>query len=118
MAIRRITSHNFPYLPLVITVRKRMEKIEGLVDTGFEGDIAVPKGLLTNGDPPDTLLPWQLANETVVLASVYAGKVKLGNIASFTVSVVTLGNEVMIGRGVTDRFKVIFDHGKKVIVEI
>lgn len=73
--------------------------------------------MLTNGDPPDTLLPWQLADGKVVLAPVYAGKIKLGKLSSFTVSVVSLGNEVMIGRGITDRFKVIFDHGKKVIIE-
>lgn len=117
MAISKIVSKNFPFITIVVTVRKRVEKVEALIDTGFEGDVVVPKGLLTNGDPPDTLLPWQLANETVVLAPVYAGRIKLGNIASFTVSVVTLGNEVMIGRGVTDRFKVIFDHGRKVIIE-
>lgn len=106
MALSKIVSNNFPFIPIVVTVRKRIEKVEALIDTGFEGDIVVPKGLLTNGDPPDTILPWQLAD----------GKVKLRNI-SFTVSVITLGNEVMIGRGVIDRFKVIFDHGKKVIVE-
>lgn len=82
MAIRKIVSKNFPFIPIIIAVRKRVEKVESLIDTGFEGDVVVPKGLLTNGDPPDTLLPWQLANGTVVLAPVYAGKVKLGNIAS------------------------------------
>lgn len=116
MALSKIVSNNFPFIPIVVTVRKRVEKVETLIDTGFEGDIVVPKGLLTNGDPLDTVLPWQLADGRVIIAPVYAGKVKLGNI-SFAVSVITLGNEVMIGRGVTDRFKVIFDHGKKVIVE-
>lgn len=118
MAIRKIISNNFPFIPIEITVRHRVEKIEALVDTGFEGDVVVPKGMLTNGDPPDTLLPWQLADGKVVLAPVYAGKIKLGKLSSFTVSVVTLGNEVMIGRGITDRFKVIFDHGRKIIVEL
>ncbi len=103
MAIRKITSHNFPFIPIIISVRGRVEKLEALIDTGFEGDVVVPKGLLTNGDPPDTLLPWQLADGKVVLAPVYAGKIKMGTIASF---------------GVTDRFKVIFDHGRKVIVEL
>lgn len=118
MAIRKIVSKNFPFIPVIVSVRKRIEKVRALIDTGFEGDMVVPKGLLTNGDPPDTLLPWQLANGTVVLAPVYAGKIKLGNIASFVISVISLGNEVMIGRGITDRFKVIFDHGKKIVVEL
>lgn len=117
MAIRKIISHNFPFIPIIVTVRKRVEKVEALIDTGFEGDIVVPKGLLTNGDPPDTLLPWQLADGRVVLAPVYAGKIKLGNSTLFTVSIITLGNEVMIGRGVTDKFKIVFDHGRKVVIE-
>ena len=118
MAIRKIISNTFPFIPIEIIVRHRVEKIEALIDTGFEGDVVVPKGLLTNGDPPDTILPWQLADGKVVIAPVYAGKVKLGNITSLKVSVITLGNEVMIGRGVTDKFKVIFDHGRKVIIEL
>lgn len=63
MAISKIVSNNFPFIFVVVSVRKRVEKVEALIDTGFEGDIAVP-------------------------------------------------------RGVTDRFKVIFDHGRKVIVEV
>lgn len=61
MAIKRIISNNFPFIPIVVTVRKRVEKVKALV--------------------------------------------------------VTLGNEVMIGRGITDKFKIIFDHGRKVIIE-
>lgn len=28
-----------------------------------------------------------------------------------------MGDEPLVGRGVTDKFKITFDHGKKVIVE-
>lgn len=72
MAIKKsIISQRFPYIPLQIQVRQRKEKIEALLDTGFDGDIAVPKGMLTNGDVPDGLLPWKLADGSKIIAAAY-----------------------------------------------
>lgn len=118
MAIKTsIISQRFPYIPLQVQVRRRQEKVEALLDTGFDGDIAIPKGLLTNGDPPDGFLPWQLADGSKIVAPAYKGKVKIGNIASFPVVVIALGDEPIVGQGVIKNLTLILDHGKKVIIQ-
>lgn len=118
MAIRTsITSQHFPYIPLQVQVRQRKEKVEALLDTGFDGDIAIPKGMLTNGDPPDGLLPWQLADGSKIVAPAYIGRVKINNIASFAVVVIALGDEPIVGQGVIKNLTIILEHGRKIIIE-
>jgi predicted aspartyl protease len=118
MAIKTsIISRRFPYIPLQVQVRQRKEKIEALLDIGFDGDIAIPKGLLTNGDPPDGLLPWQLADGSRIIAPAYIGRVKIGNIASFPVVIIALGDESIVGQGVIKNLTITLDHGRKIVIE-
>ena len=100
-----------------LQVRRREEKIEVLLDTGFDGDIAIPKGMLTNGGIPDGLLPWKLADESKVIAPAYIGKIRIGQMTPLPVVVITLGDEPLIGQGIIKHFKITLDHGKRVIVE-
>ena len=98
MAIKSVTSSHFPYLSLLLQVRHREEKMEVLLDTGFDGDIAIPKGMLTNGDIPNGLLPWSLADGSKIIAPAYIGKVR-------------------IGQGIIKHFNITLDHGKRIILE-
>lgn len=116
MAIKRIASR-FPYLSLELQVRHRKEKIEVLLDTGFDGDIAIPKGMLTNGDIPDGLLPWKLADGSKIIAPAYIGKVRVGKMPPLAVVVITLGDEALIGQGIIKHFSITLDHGKRVLIE-
>ncbi len=116
MAIKRISSR-FPYLSLDLQVRHRQEKLEVLLDTGFDGDIAIPKGMLTNGDVPDGLLPWKLADGSKIIASAYIGKVRIGQMTPLVVTVITLGDEPLIGQGIIKHFNITLDHGRRVIIE-
>jgi hypothetical protein len=60
---------------------------------------------------------WSRADGTEVLAPVYLGTAQLDAFASFPAFVTVLGDETLVGRGVSDRFRVILDHGQQVIVE-
>lgn len=111
------TSSRFPYLPLRVSVRQRSEAVEALVDTGFDGDVSVPPETLTAGESPDGYSPWILADGSEVLAPAYDGTVQLGSLAPFPAIVIVLGDEPVAGRGVTDRFRVILDHGRQLIIE-
>jgi hypothetical protein len=63
------TSAHFPYIPVTVVLNKRIETIEALLDTGFDGDLIIPEGLMTNGKPPDSYLRFTLADQvTSVLA--------------------------------------------------
>lgn len=108
----------FPYLVLDVQIRSRKERLKAIIDTGFDGDIAIPKGLLTNGDPPQSLLPWELADGSRILAPAYLGKAKLGNLKSVFVVIITLGDEPLVGCGIIKHFAITLDHGRKVVVSI
>lgn len=111
-----VSSH-FPYLRAVINVLNRNLKLEVLVDTGFEGDIVIPSKMIMNGQPPSGHSRFILADGSLAFAPYFLGSVKIGKYKPIGVSVSCLGDEPLIGRGVTDKFKIIFDHGKKITVE-
>jgi len=112
----RLESPHFPYLPLRLEVRNRAHAVEALIDTGFDGDLALPPSLLANGEPDD-YHRWTLADGSHVYAPYFFGMVHVGDVGSVEAIITALGDEPLIGRGITDRFRLILDHGERVIVE-
>jgi clan AA aspartic protease len=110
-------SDRFPYIRLQVEVRGHRHDVEALIDTGFDGFMAVPPELLANGQPADDYYSWTLADGSRVVTPVYLGTVQIGDLAEVPAVIAALGDEPLIGRRVTDKFRVIFDHGKRVIVE-
>ena len=110
------SSPRFPYLTARIKVHQRDVEVEALLDTGFDGDVAVPAGLLTDGHPPDGHSRWTLADGSSVLVPYYVGTVELGGHGPFPAVVITLGSEPLIGSGVARHVTIILDHGQRVIV--
>src|SRR5919199_6710020 len=90
-------SAHFPYMPVTVVLNKRTETVEALLDTGFDGDLIIPEGLMTNGKPPDSYLRFTLADQvTSVLAPAYLGKVevaKLGEVGEHAAIISVLGSE-------------------------
>ena len=75
------TSTHFPYIPVTVILNKRTETVEALLDTGFDGDLIIPEGLMTNGKPPDSYLRLTLADHvTSVLAPAYLGRVEVAKL--------------------------------------
>lgn len=48
MALERVKSEKFPYLPLRVAVGERTVEIMALLDTGFDGDLIVPQTLVAS----------------------------------------------------------------------
>ena len=109
-------SDRFPYLSLALELGSRSESVEALIDTGFDGDVAVPADLL-RGNRPVANFNCVLADGSEVKARVYRGRVRMGGLGVFPVEILEIGDEPVVGRGVTDRFTVILDHGRQVRVE-
>ncbi len=118
---KSLTSARFPYIPLTVVVNKRRETIEALLDTGFDGDIILPEGLLTNGKPPDSYLRFPLADQiTNVFVPAYLGTVEIAELGDAGVSAAIigiLGSEPILGRNLARRFRITLDHGRQVILE-
>ena len=120
MSAKSFTSAHYPYIPLTVFLNKRTEIVEALLDTGFDGDVIIPEGLMTNGKPPDSYLRFTLADQaTSVLAPAYLGRVevaKLGDVGEHTAIISVLGTEAIIGRNLLRRFRITLDHGREVTV--
>lgn len=112
---QQLTSSRFPFLPVRVQLGQQTYDEEALLDTGFDGGIAMPPFLLA-GQEPDWYQLWTLADGSHVTAPVYRGAVQLGDFEPIPVPVVALGDEYMIGLGILRHFAVTFDHGERVIV--
>jgi clan AA aspartic protease len=116
------TSTHFPYLQLHVQIGspRQLEQgldVEALIDTGFDGGLTVPAALIDAAIFPDTHLPWQLADGSQVLTPAYLATIQIGQLQPILTIVIALGEEPLLGRGVTDSFRLILDHGTQVIVE-
>ncbi|MPZ13519.1 MAG: hypothetical protein GEU73_03700 [Chloroflexi bacterium] len=109
-------SDRFPYLPLVLDLGSRSESVEAFIDTGFDGDLALPTDLLQGGRPVANF-NCVFADGSEVKTPVYRGRVRVGGLGVFRVEIIEIGDEPVIGRGVTDRFTLILDHGRQVRVQ-
>jgi hypothetical protein len=80
---KTFTSAHFPYIPVTVVLNKRTETVEALLDTGFDGDLIIPEGMMTNGKPPDSYLRFTLADQaTSVLAPAYLGRVEVAELGN------------------------------------
>jgi predicted aspartyl protease len=117
---KTFTSAHFPYIPVTVFLNKLTETVEALLDTGFDGDLIIPEGLMTNGKPPDSYLRFTLADQaTSVLAPTYLGRVevaKLGDVGEHVAIISVLGTEAIIGRNLVRHFEITLDHGRYVII--
>jgi clan AA aspartic protease len=118
----RAQSFHFPYIRLEIrgpndSVTFRITT-EALIDTGFDGAIMVPHTLISGAVMPATSMRWKLADGSEVETLTYKGEARvLGIDETLDVTINALGDEVLIGRDLITRFRVILDHGSSVTFE-
>ena len=114
---QQLISSRFPYLPIRLQVRQEIYEEQALLDTGFEGDMAVPQ-ILFEGQEPDWYQRWTLAEGSQIVAPVYRSTVQLGEFQPVSVLVIAMGEEYLIGLGVLIRFSILFDHGERIVVNL
>lgn len=117
MAQNKVVSSHFPYLPVEITIKQHKHSLEALLDTGFDGYVVLPPGLVTNGEAPDLYESCKLADDSVIRVPIFIGSVKLGDRKLNKITFLIMGDEPIIGREVIKHFKVTFDHGQKIMLE-
>ena len=109
-----------PYPSLLI--RFTAEGVEGrasaLLDTGFDGHLAIPETVVPTLPRPLYRRRVRTASGQIVRVAAYLGTVELDDRPSVVDSIIiALGDEYLLGLSVLNRFKVTFDHGRRVIVE-
>lgn len=117
-----VSSSHYPFLPIQLKIALSQENefetdLEVLVDTGFDGGLAMPKRLIPASAVPISQSVWTLADETNILALAYSGYVQIGKLPPVKTLIIALGEEPIMGQDLISRFKFIFDHGMKLTVE-
>jgi clan AA aspartic protease len=118
-----VSSSHFPYLTIRVTIRQPLAsnqqeiQLEALVDTGFDGGVVIPKDLLDPSLTPVRYLPWSLADDSQVLLPAFLGDVQIGNLPPVRTIVMPLGDEPLLGRNVTNHYRMIFDRGNQLVIE-
>jgi predicted aspartyl protease len=118
-----VASSHFPYLTIHGTIRQpatgshRELQIKALVDTGFDGGVVIPKDRLDPSLTPVRYLPWSLADDSQVLLPAFLGDVRIGTLPPVRTIIMPLGDEPLLGRHVTNHFRILLDHGTQITVE-
>lgn len=114
---RRLVSARFPFIPITITIGTWTATLDALLDTGFDGDLTLPRRLASSIGAPDHYGEFIMADGAGVHRPVFLGRVEIGSIGDFPVEVAALGGDYLFGRGLSDRFSITLDHGRQIIVE-
>jgi predicted aspartyl protease len=123
----KLISTRYPFLPLAVQLRISNRKnmnldIQGLVDTGFSGDIAIPATEDLKQYEADAYATWAMADGSEVMAPVFLGTIRFPDLEDESgvmvgVTVTVLGDQPLIGQSVLRNFTLTLDHGKQVILE-
>src|SRR5947208_13688455 len=116
----RAWSSRFPYIPLRIEFANSVYSLdlETFIDTGFDGDLILPLRLFTELPSPRGQATWRMADGSSVDSPYYPTRVQMLGLAdTFEANASLLGDEALIGRLITNRFRITLDHGRVVVVE-
>jgi predicted aspartyl protease len=91
--------------------------VESLLDTGFDGYVTLPPHMIPISEAADGDTPGQLADGTFVQLNYYYATMTIEDLGTLDCNVIAMGDEPLVGRAVSDRFMVILDHGRQLIVE-
>lgn len=92
-----VESTRFPFLTLRLTIGSWSVEVEALLDTGFDGDVALPPPSMPPGLPVEQHLSWILADGSAALTSAYLGTAKLGPFEEFPILIAAIGDEPLVG---------------------
>ena len=116
---RTVTSDDFPYIPIRITIEEWETEAEALLDTGFSGEIVIPETAMPEDiGPPAYHAPYRVADDREILAPVFYGNIQIPGLPPVSdIAIVVLGSRYIIGVGVIGLYRIILERGTQVIIE-
>ena len=115
-------SSRFPYLSVHVRLGNLQYPdfefdVDALVDTGFDSGLTVPQGLI----PDRVYSPGQqwcaFADGNHVLVPFYRGFLTIGSLPPISAVVLVLPHQALLGRAVTNHFRLTFFYGRQVVLE-
>ena len=112
-----VVSSFFPYLEIVFEVRGFGKKDFAYIDTGFDGFLIIPNTFVSSLGDPDFVSRWELGDNSLTYGADYLGEISVPGLTPPTKGQITcLGDEWILGLGIINQFRVVFDHGRTVEV--
>jgi len=113
-----VNAGRYPSLRVRFTVGGYNAEEWALVDTGFDGDFAVPQSIIGSLSQPRRRDRVQTASGQRVPVPIFPSMIELVDLPGpFRAEIIAIGDEYLLGIHALNRFKVTFDHGQRVIVE-
>jgi hypothetical protein len=115
-------STRFPYLSVHVRLGNLQYPdfefdVDALVDTAFDGGLIVPRDLIP-GRVHSPGQQWcEFADGIRVLVPFYQGFLTIGSLQPVAAYVMALPNQALLGRAVTDHFKLTFWYGRQGVLE-
>lgn len=111
-----VSSPHVPYIPVRIEIPDADTSllIEALVDTGFNGEVALPAASLHARPSVLGNLDIRMADGSEISVPVYLGTIQIGSRRIGPITVLMLGDEPIIGLGVATQFRVVIDHDQSI----
>jgi predicted aspartyl protease len=91
--------------------------VEALVDTGFDGGLTVRQAVIPGHVTPRGQQRCTLADGSQIDAYVYRGFVTIGALQPLATYIIVLPHQALLGRAVTNHFRLTFLYGRRVILE-
>jgi predicted aspartyl protease len=89
-----------------------------IVDTGFDGYLAIPESLIGSLPEPTYRRRYRTASGESVVVAAFRGTVELVDLPGpIPARIIALGEDFLIGIQTLNHFRVTFDHGQRVIIE-
>jgi len=115
-------SSHFPYLPVHVRLGNiqypdHALDIEAFVDTGFDGSLILPQGLIPDRIPVIGETICHLADGSIFAAASYLGSVSVGSLAPVRAIIMTFPDKALLGRAVTEHFRLSFLYRRQVVLE-
>ena len=92
-------------------------EIEALVDTGFDGGLTVPESLIPSRVRPSHEMTLTLGDGSTSSAFAYRGWITIGNLQPVEAVIIALPHQALLGRAVTNRYRLSFLYGREVVLE-
>jgi predicted aspartyl protease len=108
----------YPSLAFRLTVGSVVIDGFGLLDSGFEGFMAVPIEVVASLPAPEYRQEAETVSGEFLAVPVWFGSAELADVpGAFDVRVIAIGDEFLIGLQTMNQFRITLDHGRRVLVE-
>lgn len=113
-----MTPGRYPSLSVRFTIDAAIRELAALVNTGFDGYLVVPSALVSVLPPPAFGQPVETASGQVVAVRVFPATIEFVDVPGpFDGLAIALGNEFLVGLLSINHIRVMFDHGRQLLVE-